>query len=335
MKIIYLLIFSLFLTSNILNAQLTLTKAFNEAVIGDINIRKGRDSAGVIPKNTGVNQVWNFSTLITNTVTEIASYTTVASAASGTAYPAATMTEFDAVNSNDFIKITATTYEFLGTNNPSTALNYTNSAIFATWPVSMGYSGSDVFAGSAAITTLTGTAIGNIATNATGTGTLQLPGGLNFTNVLQVQLTTTLNLNLAGGATTATVVGRQYMYYHGSQKFPILTVNYNRASGAFSYFTVDILVNNMVLTGIKETLLNNDFNIYPNPSNGSFTIKSLRNNSGSNIEVINLLGEIVYTENIYSENQTLDLNQLKNGIYALKISEKGKLISNNKIIIQK
>ncbi len=334
MKKIFTLVLSTFFVSNILNAQLTLTKAFNEAVIGDVNIRKGHDSVSVIPKNTGVNQLWDFSTLLTNTVTESATYTTVASVASGTAYPAATMTEFDGVNSNDFIKITASSYEFLGTKNPSTALNYTNSGIFATWPVSMGYSGSDTFAGSAAITTLSGTAIGTVATNATGTGTLQLPGGLNFTNVLQVQLTTTLNLNLSGGTITATVVGRQYMYYHGSQKFPILTVNYNRTSGAFTAFTVDILANNAAIAGIDEILLNSDFAVYPNPSTGLITIRS-KSNSNVKVEILNLLGENVYYETISSGNQSLNLQHLPNGIYTLKISENEKIISTNKIIIQK
>ena len=333
MKKIYLLIFGALVASNILKAQLTLTKAFNEAVIGDVNIRKGRDSTVALPKNTGINQVWNFTTLITNTVTESATFTTVASAASGTAYPAATMTEFDGVNSNDFIKITPTNYEFLGTFNPTTVLNYTNSAIFATWPVSMGYSSSDTFAGYAAVTTLTGTAIGNMATNATGTGTLQLPGGLNFTNVLQVQLTTTLNLNLAGGTITATVVGRQYMYYHSSQKFPILTVNYNRTSGALSAFTVDILLNNAVITGINETLPHSAFSVYPNPSNGLVIIKS-ESNSIKSIEVTDMLGQTVHCEDISLENKILDLQHLSNGIYSIRISENGKT-STTKLIIQK
>lgn len=326
MKKIYPLIFGALLVSNILNAQLTLTKAANEPALGDINIRNGRDTTTALPKNTGTNQLWDFSTLVTNTVTESATYTTVASASSGTNYPMATMTEFDGVNSNDFIKITASNYEFLGTTNPSTVLNYTNSGVFVTWPVSMGYSGSDNFSGYAAITTLTGTAIGNLGTNATGTGTLQLPGGLNFTNVLQVQLTTTLNLNLAGGTITATVVGRQYMYYHSSQKFPILTVNYNRTSGSFSSFTADILVNNAVITGIKDDLIKNNLTVYPNPTTGLFTVKSLVNNSDSSLEIINLLGETVYSENIHSSNQTLDIQHLPNGIYILRIGSVTKKI---------
>ena len=113
-----------------------------------------------------------------------------------------------------------------------------------------------------------------------------------------------------------------------------VTVDDNEIVGDGQH-AVDILVNNMVLTGIHETLINNDFNIYPNPSNGSFTIKSSKNNSVSNLEVINLLGETVYTENIHSENQTINLQYLQNGLYTLKFYENGKLISTNKIIIQK
>ena len=66
MKKIYLSILASAFAMTV-NAQLTLTKAFNEPVVGNVNTQKGYDSTGVIPKATGAGQNWNFSTLTTNT----------------------------------------------------------------------------------------------------------------------------------------------------------------------------------------------------------------------------------------------------------------------------
>ena len=61
MKKLYTLILSIVLFSGT-KAQLSLTKAFNEPVIGNAVATQEFDSTSTaIPKNTGASQTWNFS----------------------------------------------------------------------------------------------------------------------------------------------------------------------------------------------------------------------------------------------------------------------------------
>ena len=152
------------------SAQLTLTKAFNEPVLGNTTAKQGYDSVGVIPKNIGAGQTWNFSALPTNTVVEASTFTTVASTPNGASFTAATLAEDDGQGGYVYSKSTATQYELVGIVDPNITLNFTNTAIAAIWPVTMGYTNTDNFAGTASSGTMTGTSIGTITTVASGTG---------------------------------------------------------------------------------------------------------------------------------------------------------------------
>jgi hypothetical protein len=63
--------------------------------------------------------------------------------------------------------------------------------------------------------------------------------------------------------------------------------------------------------------------IYPNPSNGTFTINlSHLNTATANIEVYNLLGELVFSEQaqpLAVPIHRVDLNTIQNGIYMVNI----------------
>lgn len=82
--------------------------------------------------------------------------------------------------------------------------------------------------------------------------------------------------------------------------------------------------------GIRETITTNDLKVFPNPNNGSFSIKS-EINSTFRIEVLNLLGETIFRlENVKSDER-LNLN-IQQGIYFIRITTE-KTGSIEKIII--
>jgi hypothetical protein len=79
--------------------------------------------------------------------------------------------------------------------------------------------------------------------------------------------------------------------------------------------------------------------VYPNPSNGVFTV-SISNEElvmKNNVEVYNVLGEKVYSQFTINNSQfTIDLSSQYNGIYFYRlISENGDLIGEGKLMIQK
>lgn len=87
--------------------------------------------------------------------------------------------------------------------------------------------------------------------------------------------------------------------------------------------------------------------VYPNPSNGLFTIKPSVNNSQpvpteasglSEVEVYNMLGEKVYSKQFTVNNSqlTIDLSSLPSGVYLYRVlTETGDLVSEGKFIISK
>lgn len=336
MKKIYPLFFIVFLITISMNAQIhSLTKAANEPVSGDVERSKGFDSTSTLPRNTGAGQVWNFTSLASNTTNVITStYTTPASVAGGTAYPTATLAKTDGTNS-EFYLSGASQFEMLGMKQASMSLTFTNTAVMAVWPINSGYNNSDVIAGNISITfttfPLSGNFSGNSNVNASGSGTIQLPGGITFTNCLQVKSTQTLNASFLMGLLTATLNTTNYQYYDASQKFPVLTMNtfaVKTATASYNYTVTAVSINNDIFTGINEHSLSNPFSFYPNPVSDFLTIE-LMNNEPVGIEIINPIGQIVLSEKFTEARGTIAVGALSPGIYFVKT------ISGNKSSVKK
>jgi len=87
---------------------------------------------------------------------------------------------------------------------------------------------------------------------------------------------------------------------------------------------------------LNEVSLENSFEIYPNPSNGNFTVDThMLKYDDISISVYDLLGsKIQKFENIKSFPFKMDLNDLSNGIYYFKINCGNKTIT-QKVIITK
>ncbi len=335
MKKIYLS-FSIIITAFSASAQLSLTKAFNEPIIGDVDSRESYDSVIALTNTMGANKLWDFSSLISSSVTSVGTYTTVSSTPNGSNFPSATLAKDDGLGGYTYSKATATQYEIVGIDQPNLVLNFSNTAIASVWPINMGYTNTDLFSGTAvANTTLTGTANGTVTTLGSGTGTLIIPGGASFTNILQVKSKQVINVNLLFGFVTATLTVVNYDYYHSSQKFPLLTVSYTDAQGAFANTSASIDVNTNVITGINDVNFDATFAIYPNPAKDAVSIK-LQNSKNENckVEIINCLGEVSEIYNFGNSTDivnSISIEKLTPGIYYVKTTL-GKKTSIRKLI---
>lgn len=72
-----------------------------------------------------------------------------------------------------------------------------------------------------------------------------------------------------------------------------------------------------VCTGINE-LESNEFAVFPNPSTGLVTVKNISVNS--TIELMNVLGVVVFKEKATTETKTFDFTALPTGNYYLKLT---------------
>ena len=115
------------------------------------------------------------------------------------------------------------------------------------------------------------------------------------------------------------------------------------AEGTTGTFRIDTLRINGVATmslGVGLSKISHDINakikLYPNPSNDGFVTVDVPTNNYSKIEVLNILGAVVASQNnaLAEEKLKLDLATLPTGTYFVKVSTGDKSYT-EKLIISK
>ena len=99
-------------------------------------------------------------------------------------------------------------------------------------------------------------------------------------------------------------------------------LNYNKTSNACNYLNTTVSIN--------EKNSNTNFKIYPNPANGLLNVAS--EDLGTEIKIINTLGQIIQTTTIQNQTTILNISNLLNGIYFLQVFNNEKLIGTRKIV---
>lgn len=82
----------------------------------------------------------------------------------------------------------------------------------------------------------------------------------------------------------------------------------------------------------ENNIINDNLLIFPNPSNGIFAVKA--ETKISMIEITDLLGKIIYLEQIDYDQADIDLSRHPKGIYFYKIKNDKEILKTGKIIIQ-
>lgn len=86
----------------------------------------------------------------------------------------------------------------------------------------------------------------------------------------------------------------------------------------------------------RQETLNENYVIFPNPTNGKFQIKKNHDSGGLNqsIRIYNFSSQLVF-ETVYNrfEEERIDISSLKNGTYILIISDKTRVLYTSKIVL--
>jgi hypothetical protein len=85
-------------------------------------------------------------------------------------------------------------------------------------------------------------------------------------------------------------------------------------------------------TGTKENILASSVNVYPNPSNGAFTV-SLPKGKAFALEVTDLTGKVITKQTVKTATANVQLNPAAKGIYLLKITSEGNTFT-KKLVVQ-
>ena len=88
----------------------------------------------------------------------------------------------------------------------------------------------------------------------------------------------------------------------------------------------------IIVEGISEIPFNKEIYVYPNPSDGVFTIEAVTAR-GFEIELYNFLGQLLLTDSSRDEIHLIDIQEYPKGLYLLKI--KGNSVNViEKIVVQ-
>jgi len=98
------------------------------------------------------------------------------------------------------------------------------------------------------------------------------------------------------------------------------TVASTDTSYSFNVIVNRTLVANFAsIQGIDSYSFNNSVYIYPNPAKENLTIETNNINTEQRLEIVNLIGQTVYT-NIINKKATINTSAFANGVYILKLS---------------
>lgn len=322
MKTNLLLLFTVFVLG--LNAQnLTLTQSAYEPIIGDTNRVYIMDTtfyfSGMPVSTAGDGVTWDFTGLVETTTINTTAYV------DPTSQTVTVPTNCDVVQKQgtalsflNSVTSPTTQTELLGTTFGSITASFSNPAIVAKYPITYGYSLSDAFAGSATTITING----NLTTNADGRGTLKLPYGNTYNNVLRIKSVQTVTASVFI-LTVANIKTTTYQYFHASSKFPVLTIT--RTSSTFSTQTTEsssATVNKATyVIGVKENAMNMvNFNVYPNPASEAVKVELENNKNAESINIVNALGQKVAS---FTNTNKISISELPKGLYYIEVKSDG------------
>jgi subtilisin-like proprotein convertase family protein len=112
--------------------------------------------------------------------------------------------------------------------------------------------------------------------------------------------------------------------------------SFNQDGGTINDWSLNLCSNTAVPLAINENTLQN-FTLYPNPNNGSFTV-SFNSNSNNkiNIDVFDIRGRNVYSDEYQNNgffNENIQMSTIQSGIYLVKVQDGDKQIT-KKIVIE-
>ncbi len=85
-------------------------------------------------------------------------------------------------------------------------------------------------------------------------------------------------------------------------------------------------INNYDFEGVIEITFSDKIKIYPNPTNDMFLIQTESQNNSYSLEILNILGEVVY-KNIFTTNiEQVDLSSQPTGVYFIKLQSENNMM---------
>ncbi len=169
---------------------------------------------------------------------------------------------------------------------------------------------------------------------ACGTGIIRTTDGLTtYSTVCKVQGLNDISFSGNYGYAAGTAIVRttdggitwdslSYSNESGNDFYSIYTLSDGNAVAVGDNGTILKITANCstLATGIAAAMPASQFNIYPNPNSGSFTISTSGSNSTSNVQVYNAWGLEIKSLPLSGQQNTINLGTTASGIYYVNVS---------------
>ena len=113
---------------------------------------------------------------------------------------------------------------------------------------------------------------------------------------------------------------------------PTITTTYTVTKTQCKSVTTDVITISVSPVGINELSINNAIMLQPNPTNGLININSRF--EMQKIEVMNVAGQLLFSQSTTEKNHQLNLNDFAEGIYFVRVIYANGLNSIKKIVVQ-
>jgi hypothetical protein len=322
----------------------TLNQSTHAPAIGDVYTFQYADPASLPSNlgNPGTGNTFNFSGLSIYPGTNTSQGVSVASNGSASAYPNANVAVQTGTD-NVFYKSQASNLENWGgtmtINAYSIKLNFTTPAVLGTYPMNLGTTNTGTVAGSITAMGNNGNFVGTNSFTADATGTLVVPGGRTYNNVMRVH--TFQNLTFTVSFVQGTLTVNQYDYYapnysnfpNPNNNWPVLSVQQSTISstiGGTSVQTTVTINSNYNVLGINNSnnISASHITISPNPVKDVLTVSS--DLPINKIQLVDITGKVI----VDTKNNSIDCSTLSNGTYFVRMEDKSGKIITEKVMIQ-
>ncbi|SDQ80412.1 Por secretion system C-terminal sorting domain-containing protein [Chryseobacterium soldanellicola] len=310
-------------TSGLFSAQTTITKAFNDPIVGE-TVNNVMISGTVDNSATGANTTFNNAALTQGT----ASPTIYSAPAAGelTTFPGSTIKMVGSGNTILY-KQTASKLEITGLITPDATLNLSaNNGTFISYPAAFGYNETDQAQGTFTSPTASGLCKGTINITADASGTLIL-GASTFSNVVRIKSVQNFNLHLPNDTNFLVPIGSvtntAYTYYDSTHKFPLLTTTQaviNVPIAGINQTTSGAqALSQLFLSALDNNIKKQSLKVFPNPAQDFIEFKGDTANL-STVNIYSLDGKLIKTSDLKAGK--VQVSELPAAAYFIEVSGK-------------
>lgn len=291
---------------------------------GDVFITQPVDVTSFTPGSGGSGQTWDYSAIRDSGISTTSYVVNPATTPYANLYPGATIAFYTTSGTDTayvYDQVSSSRYTFLGNYYDLVGgVYYDPARVIFEYPLSYGGAYAHTFGGS---TDNGDTITGVDSFTADGYGTLRLPYG-TFSDVLRVKYVIHSHSVNSGAGFFENIDQVQYSYYTLGYHSSLFDIQYttNNINGVVISATTAQYAKG-VSTGIHDMTDASQFSVYPNPSNGSFTISSDMV-SGGDVTITDLTGTILWQEKLTADQQRVSVSPPAKGIYLVTIkNDKG------------